>query len=280
MRQSFVIIFLAVLAGTSSVGEAQRIVSASGVATEILFALGLGDRVVAVDTSSVYPSEAERLPKVGYARALSTEGILSMEPGVVILGAEAGPPEVLEALRSAGVRLITLEEGHSVEVAMERIRQLGEYFGRPGKAAALCIQLRKDLATISNPLPVRPRVLFIYARGGGVMNVSGQGTAASAMIELAGGANAIDGFSGFKALTPEAAIHARPDVLLLTTRGLASVGGKRVLLDHPGLKLTPAGRSGRVVAIDDLKLLGFGPRMGEAAGWLNSELRGVELARE
>jgi iron complex transport system substrate-binding protein len=103
-------------------------------------------------------------------------------------------------------------------------------------------------------------VLFIYARGGGVMNVAGRGTAADSIIALAGGANAVQGYDGYKPLTAEAAAMAAPDFILVTSRGLESSGGVDALLTQPGLSLTPAGKDKQVIVMDDLLLLGCGPR--------------------
>ena len=110
----------------------------------------------------------------------------------------------------------------------------------------------------------QPKVLFLYARGQGALQVSGRGTAAEAMVTLAGGVSAVTGYEGYTPLTPEAAIAAAPDVLLMPARGLDSVGGIDGLLKAPGVALTPAGQERRIVAMDDLYLLGFGPRLGQA----------------
>ena len=107
-------------------------------------------------------------------------------------------------------------------------------------------------------------MLFLYARGAATLNVSGHGTAADAMISLAGAQNAVTGYEGYKPLTAEAAVAAAPDYILMMSRGVDSVGGKDAVLSQPGLALTPAGQKKRVVAIDDLLLLGFGPRTGAA----------------
>ena len=116
-------------------------------------------------------------------------------------------------------------------------------------------------------------MLFVYARGPSTLLVGGGGTAADAMIRLAGGTNAASGFDGYKPLTAEAAVAAAPQVILVTTSGLESVGGTDGLLDLPGLALTPAGKARRVVAMDDLYLLGFGPRVAGAMAALADQLR-------
>ena len=110
--------------------------------------------------------------------------------------------------------------------------------------------------------------------------VAGQDTAADTMIGLAGGINAVRGYSGYKSLTSEAAVAAAPDLILLMDSGLESIGGAQGLWQLPGLALTPAGQQGRVLSMDGLFLLGFGPRLGQAALALNEALYEVPRKTE
>ncbi len=257
------------------VQAAERIVSAAGAITETIYSLGAQGELVAVDVSSVYPVEASALPKIGYARQLSAEGILAMNPTVVFVNEDAGPPEVLKQIESANVKVVRLSNHHTAEAAVERIVSIGEALGRKEAAEKLAASLRTDIdaakATVGTA-KTHPKVLFIYARGGGVMNVSGTGTAADAMIALAGAENAVKGYENYKPLTAEGAVEAAPDFILITSRGLEASGGVEGLLAQPGLALTPAGKAGRVIAMDDLYLLGFGPRLGKAIQELSNTL--------
>jgi iron complex transport system substrate-binding protein len=254
---------------------AERVVSAGGGVTEIVYALGLEDRLVGVDTSSVYPAEATRLPQVGYARALSAEGILSLDPTLLVCYEEAGPPATLGQIEKAGVRLLRLPSDPTPENVEMRISAVAEALGAPDRAGPLIGRLRGELAdALQNQPPGHPRVLFIYARSGGILNASGTGTHADAMIRLAGGINAVQGYEGYKPLTAEAALLANPDVILVTSRGIGEAGGMDALLGHPGLAETPAAGMRRVVAMDDLLLLGFGPRLGLAVGELTRLIHG------
>ncbi len=253
-----------------------RIVSVGGSITETIFALGLGDSVVGADTSSVYPEATLRLPKVGYARRLSAEGVLSLRPTRVIVSSDAGPPEALQQIRDAGIDVAVVPDEPTVAGAKAKISALGSLLKRESEGRALVERLEYDLRAAPKSVgDSSPRVLFVYARGAASMSVSGTDTAANAMIELAGAQNAITGYSGFKPLTPEAAIAAQPDVLLVLSRGLESLGGADDLFAIPGISETPAGRFRRVVAMDDLYLLGFGPRLGQAVGELGRELHTV-----
>ncbi len=256
--------------------EAQRrLVSAAGAITETIYALGAEKELVAADISSVYPEEATKLPQIGYARMLSAEGILSMRPTLLLLNEDAGPNETITQLESAGVAMLKLTNKHTPDAAAERILSIGKALEREPQALDLVKHLRAQLARVKEKVEAtteRPKVLFIYTRGGALMNVAGKGSTAEAIIELAGGVNAVTEYEGYRPLTAEGAVTAAPDYLLITSRGLESSGGIDDLLKQPGLLLTPAGKARKVIAMDDLLLLGFGPRLGEAAEELFQKL--------
>ena len=256
--------------------EAPRIVTLGGTITEIVFALGAGDRIVGVDASSSYPEAVERLPKVSYHRRLSAEGVLSLAPTLIIATTEAGPPEVIAQIEGAGVEVLVLPHEPTVAGALTKIEGIAAALDLVPRGAELIRTLEEDLRRVRSSVPTadRARVLFLYARGQGTLMVAGGETAAETMIGLAGGENAVQGYSGYKPLTSEAAVAAAPDVILLMDSGLESIGGAEGLWSLPGLELTPAGRHGRVLAMDGLLLLGFGPRLGEAARTLNRALYG------
>ncbi len=250
----------------------ERIITAGGSITEMVVALGAGDQIVAVDSSSVFPPELAELPQVGYVRMLSAEGLLSQSPTLLITDGDAGPPTVLEQIKNAGVRVETIPAGHTLEAAITRIQAVGAILGVEDKAAELSTRVKAEVTEVLNSTDTKetPSVLFVYARAGGTLNVAGQDTAADDIIQLAGGRNAISGYTGYKPLTAEAAVAAAPDIILLTSRGFAEMGGVDGVLTHPGLRQTPAAKDRRIVAMDDLLLLGFGPRLGEAVRELGS----------
>ncbi len=250
-----------------------RIVSVGSAVTESVYALGAGDEVVGVDTSSFYPDAATKLPQIGYQRTLAAEGILALRPTLVLASAEAGPPAVLDQLRSAGVRLEVVAADPTVDGAKARIRKVAEVLGRdPSKVLAdLDADLDRANAFVGRATQ-RPKVLVLYARGANTLHVFGKGTSAETMVRLAGADNVVTSFEGTKPLTPEALALAAPDVIVVPSRGLDSVGGLDALLAIPGISTTPAGKSKRIVAEDDLLLLGFGPRTGKAALELGAKL--------
>jgi iron complex transport system substrate-binding protein len=236
----------------------RRIVAIGGPITETVFALGAGDDVVATDTSSVYPAATAQLPKVGYQRLLNAEGVLAQRPDLVIASDDAGPPAALQQIRAAGVPVEIMPTARTIDEAAARVLAVGKAIDRPAQQLADQVQTS---AKAAKPSTKGTRFMLVYARGGGTMLVSGTDTPAAAMVELAGGTNAFTAFTGFKALSPEAMIAAAPDVIVIPTRGLASIGGAAGLLAAPGVAETPAGKAKRIIAIDDLLLLGFGPRL-------------------
>jgi iron complex transport system substrate-binding protein len=221
--------------------------------------------IVGTDVSSTWPDSATKLPQVGYQRTLSAENVLSLSPTLIIASEEAGPPAAIEQLRNSGVRVVIVSSEHSAEGARTKILEVAKAVGRESEGEALARRMDEDMQAV---LPAhnqkQPSVMFIYTRGAGALQVSGSNTAANAMIELAGARNAIEGYEGYKPLTPEAGIAAAPDVILIPEHGLQQLGGVEALLNTPGIAETPAGKYRRVIAMDDLYLLGFGPRFGKA----------------
>lgn len=247
--------------------EAARLVIAGGDLTEIAFALGAGDQVVAVDTTALFPAAALALPKVGYMRQLAPEGILAMRPDLVIAAADAGPPATLDRLKAAGVRVATGPEGKDVSVIAKKIAFMGEALGREAEARALADRHASDMAAVAAalaPIEARPSVLFLLSAGRGAPLVAGTGTAADEMVRLAHGRNAVTGYEGYKPLSAEAAIAAAPEAIVVPDHAVGMMGGAEAILARPELAATPAGRAGRLVVMDGLKLLGLGPRTPEA----------------
>jgi iron complex transport system substrate-binding protein len=242
----------------------RRIVSVGGAVTETVFALGAGADVIAVDSSSVAPSDVvSKLPQVGYQRTLAAEPIAALEPTLVLATDEAGPPAALTQLRDLGLRLVTIESGYTVEAARARIQDIAAALG--ADPTAVLATFDRDVAAaraLADQPHRRVKAISVYARGAGAVMAGGTDTASGAMLALAGADNAID-VTGYAPLTSEALVAAAPEVIVIPTRGLAALGGEAALWGLPGMAETPAGRDRKLVAIDDLLLLGFGPRLGE-----------------
>lgn len=255
-----------------------RVLSIGGGVTEVVAALGETGRLVGRDTTSTYPATVTDLPDVGYMRALSPEGVLSVAPDLILLTEGAGPPETLETLRETGVKLVPVPEGHTPEAVLEKIRTVAGALGVADKGEALAARLDAEmtaaLAKVAQDSGPKPRVLFILSNAGGRLTGAGAGTSAAAMIALAGGQNALTGFDGYKALGDEAIAAASPEVILMMARRGEDAGGHGVadLASHPALAATPAAKAGRVVRMDGMLLLGFGPRTPEAITALHAAL--------
>ena len=250
----------------------KRVVSIGGALTEILFTLEADNDLVGVDSTSIYPPRALGYPNVGYARQLSAEGVLSLRPSHILATEEAGPPAVLRQIAAAGLRITTLPAKHRYVGLRQRVLGVGRILERNETAQLVLEQLdstwdqvQRQIATQTKASAVRPvRVMFILTHSPAQVLVAGASTSAQAMLAYAGAVNALQGFKGYKPLTPESMIAAQPDCLLVTEQGLQAAGGLEAILKLPGLAQTPAGRSQAVVAMDALRLLGFGPRMPEA----------------
>ena len=270
-----------VLAAVSDAGKpvakARRIVSVGGALTEIVYALEAQGELVGVDTTSLYPVVAQQLPQVGYARTLSAEGVLSLAPTQLIATEEAGPQAVLRQMRDAGVPVAVLNANNQFEGLLDRVKQVGRIMGRADPAARLAQALQQQwngaLGKVRQRQHAPVRVLFILAHAPNQVMVGGRETGADAMLAYAGAVNVMGGqggFAGYKPLTPEAVIAARPDIVLVTDQGFKASGGVDGILKLPGLAQTPAGRKHRIVSLEAMLLLGFGPRMPQALAELDA----------
>ncbi|MCJ0763787.1 heme/hemin ABC transporter substrate-binding protein [Variovorax terrae] len=252
-----------------------RLVTVSGAITEVVYALGAESQLVGTDTTSLFPAAALQTPKVGYMRQLSAEGLLSLRPDALIATTEAGPPVVIDQVRSAGVRVELIQADHSWAEVQRKVQAVGRAAAREGRARELQARLDGEWAGVQREVARAqrrpPRVLFILSHSASPQ-VAGTQTAASAMIGLAGGLNVMGAFAGYRPMTAEAMASAAPDVIVTTTQGLDAQGGAEKFWQRPELALTPAYRRRALVAMDALLLLGFGPRLPAAVRELHDKM--------
>ena len=264
-----------------SVRSLERIVSLGGGVTELLFALGLGDRVVARDTSSYFPPAVLSRPDVGLFFRLNAEAILAQRPTVVFGAEGSGPPPVLAQLAAAGVPVVIVPEPSDVEGAKRKIRLLAQATGRTARGEEIVRGLERDLLALRSKLSLvqgkKPRTLYIYPRDPRNTFICGNEASGAALINLAGGVNAggaIQAAAGLRGCAPisaEAVVAARPEVILVPFFPDQPVSLEAVLR-LPGVAQTPAGQQGRVVAMEVLYLSTFGHRVGRAALDLHNAL--------
>lgn len=260
---------------TVTIESVDRVVSIGGAVTEILYALGLEDRIVGVDTTSLYPAAALRdKPNVGYMRQLSAEGILGLRPSAILAVQGSGPKQVIETLSATGVPLAVIPDVYTEDGLIAKIRLVGQAMGASDRVDCLINAVTADFARLDElrgnvTKPVR--VLFVMSFVNDHALAAGRNTAADAIIRLAGAVNAADGFDGYKALGDEAVIAAKPDVVLSIARGPDSLLADTVFANS-GFALTPAAKRRAFIAMDGLYLLGFGPRTASAARDLATRL--------
>lgn len=248
------------------VGDSTRIVSINGTVSEILAGLGLEANIVGVDVASTYPSSLLNKPKVGHSRNIAAEGVLALQPDFVIGVSHDVNPELVDQLKTAGIKIWLFDHEFSTMGAKKLIRAVSDSLVMRRQGDSLINRLEEELkvaATIPFEEP-KPKVLFIYARGTGTMMVGGAGTPTEEIIRLAGGQNAVTGFADFKPLTSEALVAADPDAILLFSSGMESLGGSLGLLQVQGIKQTKAGKNQHFIAMDGQLLTGFSPRLGQA----------------
>jgi iron complex transport system substrate-binding protein len=252
-----------------------RVVSLGGDVTEIAFALGKGGAIAAVDVTSVYPAEVHKLPKVGYVRQLSAEGVLAMKPDLILASGDAGPPEAIEQLKAAGIPMITLPKDHTLAGIEKKIVAVADALDAKPEGEKLTAEFetaRKAAETAAKAgEPVT--AVYVMGRSDGALIGAGDDTAASAMLDAAGLKNLFAGTPGYKPITGEALIAANPAVIITGQRTVDSAGGLDRLKANPVLSATNAVKSGHLLVFDDMYLLGLGPRSAAAAKDLAAEAR-------
>lgn len=251
------------------IADTSRIVSVGGAVTEILYALGLEKQIVGVDTTSLYPPRAAAdKASVGYMRQLSAEGVLGLRPSLILAIDGAGPKETISVLQEARVPIVMVPDAFSGQGIVDKIRLIAQATGTETRAHCMVEQVQADLAALAalrSQIGGSKRVLFVLSLVNGRALVSGKNTAADGIIRLAGGVNAIDGYDGYKPLSDEAAIAARPDVVLTMQRGGPGTVTAESLFALPAFAASPAAANHAFVSMEGLYLLGFGPRTARAA---------------
>ncbi|WP_408995747.1 heme/hemin ABC transporter substrate-binding protein [Streptomyces europaeiscabiei] len=248
-----------------TVEDASRILPLNGGIAEIVFTLGLGDKVVGRDITATF-AEAQGLPQVTKAHDVSAESVLSLEPTVVLADTDTGPGEAVDQIREAGVPVVVLDPANDLSDVSTRTTRVAEALGVPAAGKALNQRFADDLKAARAAVPEgsSPKVAFLYMRGSAaVYLIGGKGSGADSLIAAAGAEDAgvVAGLDKpFTPITSEALVKAQPDVILMMSKGLESVGGVDGLVEIPGIRETPAGMDRRVVDLEDGVLLSFGPR--------------------
>ncbi len=243
-----------------------RVVCVSKQINEFIYAIGAENHLVAHDLTSIYPPQIRKLPSVGYHRALSAEGIISMNPSVFLTDGNVGPQSVLDQLREVGIPIKVMDPGKSMQDAQQLLTELGVYFHREQAANRVLGQWQQGMANIQSESELwagrpKPRVIMIHF--GQIINnyLAVTGGSANQIIEWAGGENVLaSNAHGMVRLTPELIADARPDIILVNDVAFDRFGSAKAFEQLPGVALTPAGKSGRIYRITEQESIYFGPR--------------------
>ncbi|MDB5202520.1 MAG: transporter substrate-binding protein [Ferruginibacter sp.] len=275
------IVFILALSGLFSCGRfgnrehvaagEQRIVCLSKQLTEMMFAIGKGKNIVAVDLSSTFPDSAKLLKTVGYHRALSPEAIIAVNPDLVIHSNDIGPENVLPQIKTAGLKVEAFGGANSPDSARLLLTALGKYFDVPAQATAAIARMDSGLALATRKAAEKsiqdsPLVMVIhFGRASNVYFVmSGRGGVPDKMISMAGGRVVKYDAKGARQISAEAVATANPDVIIATDYGFDKMGGMdKFISDIPGVALTNAGKNKRIVRFEEHDLIYFGPRSGD-----------------
>ncbi|WP_285534826.1 ABC transporter substrate-binding protein [Brucella sp. NBRC 12950] len=250
----------------AQVKEATRIVSLGPDVTEIIFALGAGDKIIAVDRSSKYPSEAADKTNVGYRRSLSPEGILTLNTDLIIASEDIGPPETTDVLNQSAVEILYIPVDNSRSGLIKKIELIAKRLNLEKQCETLTQKVIDDFdaaTAYASELSQEKQKKVVFFHGLARLSGAGSDTAADAFIRYAGGINPLSVYSGYKPVSEEWLVKAEPDVVLMLSDGNGGPSRQDVF-SHKALQQTPAAKNQSLVVLEGPYMLGFGPRTAEA----------------
>lgn len=239
------------------------IVSLGGSVTEIVYALGKEDQLIATDMSSIYPPEAKELPQVGYYRAISIEGLVSTAPELILASENSGPKEVLDRIAELGIKVQRVSDRSTVESLYERITQIAEVLDAKQEGEVLLAEVKAAVEEAMT-LSTKPYRATMVVNRTGTFQAAGGGTSANELMRLAGFENIFADQQSYKPVSKESFLALQPEVIITTTGSVETSGGLEQFSQDPVIVNTPAAVAGRIVVLDDLLALGMGPRLHQA----------------
>lgn len=252
------------------VEDSSRITVAGGSITEILYSINAEKKIVAVDITSYHPEEATSHPSIGYVRTLSAEGILSLDPTLILGEDDMGPPTVINQIKRTGIDVSIIPEEHSAEGIINKINCIGNIIGMKEESQKFIkskiLPKIKELNRYSiKNIKEKKKVIFILGLQSGSPIIGGLNTSADGFIKMIGGINSMNEFENWKPVSTESIISSEPDVILVTARGMNAFGDIEALKSHPSLSLTPAVKNNTIYSMDGMAMLGFSPRTLDSA---------------
>ncbi|MEN0099569.1 MAG: ABC transporter substrate-binding protein [Brucella pseudogrignonensis] len=262
----FVLVSLPQAPALAETKEASRIVSLGPDVTEIIFALGAGDKIIAVDRSSKYPAETATKANVGYRRSLSPEGILTLNTDLIIASEDIGPPETTDVLNQSAVEILYIPVDNSRAGLVKKIGLIAKRLDLEKEGDALTQKVIDDFdaaTAYASKISSDKQKKVVFFHGLARLSGAGSDTAADAFIRYAGGINPLSVYSGYKPVSEEWLVKAEPDVVLMLSDGNGGPTREEVF-SHKALQQTPAANSQSLVVLEGPYMLGFGPRTAEA----------------
>ncbi|WP_256753545.1 hemin ABC transporter substrate-binding protein [Mesorhizobium sp. Mes31] len=254
------------LGRTVAPGAATRILALGSDVTEIVHALGAGERIIAVDRGSKYPPSVTGKPNVGYRRQLSVEGLAGLRPDLILAAEDSGPPEALEVLKSLAFPIVFIPQDNSPQGIERKIALIAASLGLEKKGRTVSAEMLtafQAAADLAARIPPERRRKVVFFHGLEKLSAAGAGTSADAIIRYAGGLNPMDMVEGYKAASEEKLIEMAPDVILMISDGKGGPTAEQVF-GNRALAATPAAANRALIVLDGAYMIGFGPRTADA----------------
>ena len=241
-----------------------KIVVAGGSITEIVYFLGMEDKLVGVDITSNFPKEAKKLKSIGYLRNLSIEGILSLSPGLVLAEEDIGPPIIVNQLRKTSIDLRIIKEKNNLNGIHNKIVCISKILNTSLEDNKDYVELQKKLYRVRNLKKINSKkikkILLILMMRGSSPVVAGKNTSGQGFIEMIGHENSMKNLNGWKPVSSEEIIKKNPDYIIITKRAFKSFSSLDQILSFPGISSTLAAKKKNIIVKDGMSMLGFGPR--------------------
>lgn len=254
-------LFLSVI--SSFAYAAGGLVSLGGSVTEIIYALGREERLIATDLSSSYPEQVNKLPQVGYYRSISIEGLLSVKPELILASENSGPKDALDRLEALGVKVQRVSDKGTLDSLYERITQIAQILEAEEQGENLLQKIKTDVDKAMS-MPTKPYRAALVVNRTGTLQAAGTATSADELMHLAGFENIFSKQKSYKPVSKESFLALQPDIIITTTASVEASGGLEQFSKEAVIANTPAATANRIVVLDDLLALGMGPRVGQA----------------
>ncbi|NOH84341.1 hemin ABC transporter substrate-binding protein [Vibrio genomosp. F6] len=254
------VLALTFISAPSAAFAKERIISAGSAVTELIFALDAQESLVAVDVTSKMP-QTENMPKIGYHRQLSPEGLLALKPTRIIGSDEMGPQSTLDLLAQSSINVNVVNTKPTIQGLLDRIDEIAKITNQTQKAASIKATVNQKVAKLNSNIPQdskQKKVIYLLLHEGRAPYVAGKETTMDELIRLAGGINpASDSISSFKPVSMEAMLLMQPDVILVSNRSIKKLEGiDNIIKSIPTLSSTPAGQYKQVIGIKGSALVG------------------------